>query len=101
MIKRLILLLAVFELGCSTVPPPHTNLCVANALNKNRKCYWVDKDYSDDGTLKPGAVPNYMPLGAIDDVNKNVTIDPDSWAFFKAYVKTLREELASCNSPRL
>jgi len=95
--RPLILLFLVCN-ACSTVPLPHTDLCVANAANKARKCYWMDQDFADDGTLKPGATPNYQPFSVISDVDKNVTIDPDSWALFKAYEKILREELAKCNS---
>lgn len=58
----------------------------------------MDQDFADDGTLKPGAVANFKALLSLSDVDKNVTIDPDSWALFKAYEKILREELASCNS---
>lgn len=97
------LLLAVFSIhlfACSYVPLPHTNLCVANPALKHSKCYWLDKDYQEDGTLKPGAKPNFKPLITIDDMNKSIWTDPDSWGSLKGYIKTLREELSSCGSPR-
>lgn len=90
--KRLILLFLACN-ACSTVPLPHTDLCVENALENKAKCYWIDTDYNQDGTLKATAVPNYKDLNTIQDVNKNICTDPDSWALLKAYIKTLRTEL--------
>lgn len=90
---RRILLWAAFSLvGCTSVPLPHTNICVANpGLNKS-KCYWIDKDYDSSGNLKPDAVPNYIPLNTIQDMNKAIWTDPDGWAELKAYMRQLREE---------
>ncbi len=98
MIRPLILILTVFEIGCSTIPKPHSDLCVANAPNQTRKCYWTDKDYDNNGNLLPTAVANYQPMTSINDVNKWTMTDPDSWANLKAYLKDLEQELAACNS---
>lgn len=94
---RLKILWVAFSLSaCSTVPLPHTDLCVANALGKHSTCYWVDSDFDDNGNVKPGAVPNLKPLNAIEDLNKAIWTDPDGWAELKAYIKQLRTELQSC-----
>ena len=93
--KLLIPLWAVFS-GCSSIPKPHTDLCVANAGALQSKCYWIDQDYDDNGNLKPGAVANYKTLKVTSDIDKAIWTDPDGWANLKAYLKILETELQNC-----
>jgi hypothetical protein len=56
----------------------------------------LKRDYRDDGTLKPGAVPVYRPNLTVEDLNKGLFIDSasgpeDGLARLKAYIKKLRE----------
>lgn len=89
------LLLMGFSLllsGCPVqVERPDTDLCVVNAQSEQRKCFNLLRDYDDDGFILPGAKPIYKPNRSIDDLNKNICIDPDGFERFKAYVKKLRE----------
>lgn len=82
--------------SCATIQRPDTDMCIVNAPNKVRKCYNLSKDYTDDGALKPGAVPVYRAVVSIDDLNKFLVIDSptgteDGQARLKAYIKLLRE----------
>lgn len=98
--KLLIPLLAVCSaiFGCSQIPRPDTTLCVVNAPAQQMKCYNLKTDYNDDGSLKPDAKPKYWPVVSIEDVNKHICTDPDSFGNLKAYIKLLREEYDKCRS---
>lgn len=98
MIKRLTLLLVVCSSVACSIPLPDTTLCVVNAPNKQAKCYNLKTDYNDDGTIKADAKPTYMPASVIEDLNKDICTDPDSFANLKAYIKTMREEFDKCKS---
>lgn len=97
------LLIAGSLAGCG-VPRPDADLCIVNAPNLNRKCYNLKRDYDDDGSLKPGAVPTYRANATVQDLNKALLIDSpfdaehpnpthfeDGIARMKAWVKELRE----------
>lgn len=102
MTRLLTLLLIAGSLSACGIPRPNADLCIVNAPNLNRKCYNLKRDYRDDGTLKPGAVPTYRPNATIEDLNKALVLDsPDGFedgiARMKAYVKKLREA-AECKT---
>lgn len=96
------MLLTVFSIGfsgCAHIKRPDTDLCIANAPKKVRKCYNMARDYTDDGRLKKDAKPFYKPLNSIDDINKNLTVDSEkSLPNLKAYLQDLRDEYARRNS---
>jgi hypothetical protein len=76
---------------------PDVDLCIINAPNKNRKCFNLAKDYQDDGSLKPGAMPVYRATSTIEDLNKSLVLDSstgpeDAIARMKAWVRKLQEE---------
>lgn len=112
-LKQLILRLtapwAVFSLlaGCGGVPKPHILVCIVNAPGKVRKCFQIDKDYNDDGSLKAGAVPVYRPVATVSDLNKAFTVDSvepsatgfeDALAGLKTYLKQIQNRLANCQA---
>lgn len=96
--------------GCGGVDRPHILDCIVNAKAKNRKCYQLDKDYNDDGSLKAGAVPVYRPNATLDDLDKVFTVDSvdpevpasngfvDALAGLKAWVKQLMNHYANCKA---
>lgn len=90
-ILPLTLLCLVFN-GCALIQRPDSNICVMNAPAQHMKCYNLKRDYNDDGTLKPTAKPTFRQFRIIDDGNKYISMDPDSFAQLKAYIKLLREE---------
>lgn len=99
-IKPLILLSTVLSLGaCSKLPTrPDAYICVNNVGAFHKKCYNLLKDYTDDGLLKPGAMPSMRPLNALADADKDISTDPDGWGRIKAYIRLLRSELSVCKS---
>lgn len=107
--KLLILLLIVGSSACG-VPRPNADVCIVIAppedpeYPRKRKCYNLERDYNDDGTLKAGAKPVYRPNEKIEDLNKALVIDSpydaqnpnpnhfeDGIARIKAWIKKLRE----------
>lgn len=89
--RRLIKLLMICSLlGCD-IDRPNTDICVVNSPGQHQKCYNIQKDYNDDGTIKGDAKPIYKPAATVEDLNKNICTNPDGWANLKAYMKKLRE----------
>lgn len=91
----------VFSLAACGIPRPDADLCIVNAPNKNRKCYNLKRDYRDDGTLRPGAIPTYRPNPTVEELNKSLIIDSadgpeEGIARVKAWIKKLREAASSC-----
>ncbi len=85
----LLIISSVFASGCG-IQRPDTDLCIINAVLKQRKCFNMRRDYNDDGRLKLGAKAHYKPAATIDDVNKNLSVDPDGLANLKVYIQELR-----------
>lgn len=110
MAGKVLLILVVSSLSScgKDAPKPHILACIVNAPAKHRKCYQLDKDYNDDGSLKAGAVPVIRANASLEDLNKAFTIDAvepevpasnglvDALASFKAYLKMLRNRFANC-----
>lgn len=83
--------------SCATIKRPNVDLCIVNAPNKTRKCYNMERDYTSDGLIKPGAKAVYRVTESVEDLNKGLFVDSDSGpedglARLKAYIKKLREE---------
>lgn len=51
----------------------------------------MKRDYTNDGRLKVGAKPTYKPAVTVEDLNKNLSVDPDGLINLKAYVRQLIE----------
>jgi hypothetical protein len=87
--------LIIFSLalcGCVGIQRPDTDLCINNAPAKHKKCYNMLRDYDDNGKLKPGAKAFFKPLNSINDVNKDLDIDPKGLGNLKAYINQLKDE---------
>lgn len=104
-LKKLLMgLLTVSSLvGCASIRPPKTDLCLVNAPNQNRKCYSMEKDYDENGRLKPGAVAVYRKNTQISDLNKFLVVDSptgpeDGIAELKAWIQKLRSHYANCQA---
>lgn len=102
----LLTLLLITGNSCA-VARPDADLCIVNALDRNRKCYNLKRDYQDDGTLKGEALPVYRSNDTLEDLNKALVLDSphesggqmhfeDGIARMKAWVKKLRLS-SSCN----
>lgn len=94
--KPLTLLLMIFSSGCATVERPDTDMCVVNVPGEHAKCYNLKRDYNDDGSRNPSAIPTYRPIDrtkklSLDDLNKNTCVDPDGLANLKSYIRELRD----------
>lgn len=77
--------------SCATLPErPDTYLCVINALGNNRKCYNMKEDFDVEGNLLDTAVPFYQHTTSIDDLDKQIVIDQESFTNLKIYLKELR-----------
>jgi hypothetical protein len=55
----------------------------------------MKRDYDTEGNLLPEAKPSFTPISAVEDLNKNICQDPESFANFKTYVRLLREAVES------
>lgn len=75
--------------GCG-IPRPDSDLCVVNAPGQYQICYNLKRDYDSKGRRKPDAKPFFKPAHTIEDLNKNISMDPDSFARLKAYVNKLK-----------
>jgi predicted small lipoprotein YifL len=94
--KRLIALLAVFSLsGCGTLERPDSNVGVVNAPLRHLKYYNLKTDYDSNGILLPGAVAKFKTLQTLDDLNKYICMDPNSFANLKAFLNELKQR-ATC-----
>lgn len=95
--KALAILLAVFSLfSCASIKRPDIDVCIVNAPGKKINCYNLEKDYQDDGQLKPGAKFHTRVAASIQDLNKHLVFTSDTGpenaiAKLKAYIKNLRE----------
>lgn len=102
--QTMLLVVCSLFIGCASRPDIYH--CIINAPNENRKCYHAERDYDDDGYLKPGAVAVYRQNKTIQDLNKAYVIDSDDKEHpfetalerAKAYGKNVREELQECKS---
>ncbi len=97
MLRMLLFVSFSLLVGCG-IPRPDTTLYIVNAPGKVLRGYNLKNDYDDSGTLKPGAKPTLKNAETIDDVNKYACTDPQGFANLKAYVATVRDELAKCQS---
>lgn len=94
---RLTILLAAFSLtACATIKRPSIDICIVNAPGKKLNCYDMQRDYTDDGQLKPGVKFHTRPAPDIQAVNKHLIFTSDAGpenaiAKLKAYIKKLRE----------
>jgi hypothetical protein len=95
--------------SCASVPRPNSDHCTVNVPALHQTCWNLSDDYTDDGRLKPGAVPHFKPCPSdkwpcrdpatkykdeaamLADLNKGTYFDLDSWAEIKAWVKELRD----------
>ena len=74
----------VFAVGCQTIPPPKGLGCVAFPKKGRMVCFDLEKDFDRDGSPKKDAQPQFFRL-TLDDIDKWVLFDPDSFANLKAY----------------
>jgi hypothetical protein len=86
---------AILLASCANIKRPDADLCVVNAPGKKLTCYNLEKDYNDDGQIKPGIQPHFKPATDLDALNKHVAMSAADFAKFKAYIKKLREEYES------
>lgn len=78
--------------GCSSLERPDTNLCIINAPLNQMKCYNLKEDYDERGVITFEALPSIIPIEGVEDINKFICTDPNSFANLKAYIKALRKE---------
>lgn len=94
-LKILWIISSLLIIGCG-VPRPKGDICIVDARREVLRCYDMEKDYNDDGTLKPGAVQHTKPAINIDSVNKFTVFDPDAWAEVKIYIGKVKERYKEC-----
>lgn len=87
--------------GCATIAKPDAYLSVVNAPGKKLTGYNLKTDFNDDGNIKPGAKPRFLPAPDIESINKYVCSSPEDFVKIKAYIKKLREEYErGCKPPQ-
>lgn len=86
----LIISSVIFFSGCAGIPRPDSDLCVINAPASHLICYNLKRDYTDNGVLKPDAKPHYKSVATLNDVNKHIIMDVDSFTKLKAYIKKVK-----------
>lgn len=84
--------------SCGGPERPDTNLCIVNAKARHKSCFNMKRDYDDQGNLLPGVKPSIVPIASLDDLDKNLAVDPDGSANLKAYIQKLRERDGGCNA---
>lgn len=79
--------------SCSTLPPrPNSYICVVNARGAHAKCFHMQRDYDEVGNLLESAVPFYMDITKIEDIDKFIIFDAESFGNLKAYVNQLKQK---------
>jgi hypothetical protein len=87
--------------SCAQIKRPDADICVLNAPGAKLTCYNLKDDYDDDGNIKPGAKPHFLPAPTLESINKSIVMSPAHFSLLKAYVKKLREEYENgCKPPR-
>ena len=90
--RKLLLPLLMVCSGCNTVPRPDTDICVINAENMQRECFNMARDYDSEGNILPSAVPTFIPVRVLADLDKGIWIDSSmSWPNLKVYINELRQ----------
>lgn len=92
-LKRSVLPLLVISLTACSVPRPAGMACVVDLPDNQNICFDLQKDFDDQGNIKPDAKPQLLPL----DMDKRVNFDPDTWANVKAYIRKLKDR-AQCSN---
>jgi hypothetical protein len=70
--------------GCANIPLPKGDACVAFPQKGYSLCYDMEKDFDENGDVKPEAKAHRVPL-SLDVINKHVHFNPDSYASLKAF----------------
>ena len=103
--KLLILPLMIFSLSACSNPAPNSDQCVLNVPNMHLNCRNLSRDYDSEGRLLPSSTPTIKPITGIQDIDKHIVIDPNSFENIKiftnqtrAYIKRLEADLAACEA---
>ena len=94
----LVMFWAVFSLSACGTVRPKGDICLTNAARGYRLCYDMEKDFDSNGDILPGREPHYKRFYYLNDVDRHVVFDPDSWAEVKAFVRFLKEKYEKCSS---
>lgn len=87
--------------ACAGIPKPQGDACVLFPEKGRKLCYDLAKDFDSNGDLYPNVVGKRVPL-TTESINKNVCVDPDSFASLKAFAlkhKERCEELQKGQKP--
>jgi hypothetical protein len=96
LIKLLTILSISFSCACA-INPPDSDICVVNAGAKHLTCFNLKRDYNEEnGALKPDATPTFKPVNSLDDLNKFIVTDADSFERIKIFTQQVRYDLTTC-----
>lgn len=78
--------------SCASVPPPKGMGCVAIAKKNRLVCFDLEKDFDPKtGNPKPDAKAKYFQLNSLDNIDKWVVFDPDSFASLKGFALKVKD----------
>lgn len=70
--------------ACANIPPPQGLACVAFSQKGYSICYDMEKDFDQNGDVKPDVKGRRVPLD-LNAIDKHVHFDPDSYASLKSF----------------
>lgn len=72
--------------GCQSIPPPQGYGCVALPKKNRMVCFDLAKDFDPKtGNPLPNAMAKYFDLSSLNQIDKWVIFDPDSFASLKGF----------------